>query len=482
MKRRAKIIATLGPASTEPGIVARLLAAGVDIVRLNLSHGDHAQHQLRIERVRAAAAERGVHVPILLDLMGPRYRLGTIADGPRPLKRGAQVVLGEEAAGVDVPLDNPELLAHFQTGERVLIDNGLIELEITGRRGRTVGARVITGGAISTRKGINLPDTELPFTVSAKDADDIAFAVAAGVDYLAASYVAGAADLEGIRAVVRRHGGAIPLVAKLERKAAIHHLHEIIDAADAVMVARGDLGVEVPLDKVPVLQKRIVVAGRATATPVIVATQMLESMMERPRPTRAEATDIANAVLEGADAVMLSGETAAGRYPVEAVRTMAKIIEEAERYRREHPEAVQVPKRSLAKASQASQPDLRYQIADVVCSGAARAADQLGASFIVAFSQGGFTARSLARYRPAAPIRVFTTTPEVARRLQLVWGVRPLVLDDPLSSLDQVVEVVERKLKSERLAKAGDTLILVMGDPIRERPLTNLMRIHRISA
>jgi pyruvate kinase len=481
VERRAKIVATLGPASNEPATVARLLEAGVDVVRLNLSHGDHQSHRRLIHTVRREAAEQSRHVPVLLDLMGPRYRLGEIADGPRRLKRGEEVVLGAEGTGADLPLGEAELLSCLVPGERVLIDNGLVELVIEQQRGEQLAARVVTGGSVSTRKGINLPDSELPFSISEKDRDDIAFAVAEGVDYLAASYVGQADDLVAIKRLVSEAGGALPLVAKLERSRAIDHLEEIVAEADAVMVARGDLGVEVPLDQVPVLQKRIVAAGRRSGVPVIVATQMLESMMERPRPTRAEATDVANAVLDGADALMLSGETAAGRYPVEAVETMAQIIGRAEAYQREGTGEGGRRGADHRLVLAGARPDPRHEVADVVCAAAVYAADQLGGGPIVAFSQGGFTARSIARYRPQVPIRVFTTDDGVARQIQLLWGVRPMILDGEVEEVDEVVETVDRQLRREQLARPGEAIVLVMGDPIPEKPLTNLMRVHRFA-
>ena len=328
-------MATLGPVSRDETVLRGLVRAGVDLFRLNLSHGTQEQHRETLRRVRRVAAEEGCHLPVVLDLMGPRYRLGTIPDEPRLLKVHQEVVLGPEAHDdVDLPVD-PEIIEHLKPDERVLIDGGLIELRILSKHGDRVRAKVINGGPVKTRKGINLPDSDLPFEVSEKDRADIVFAVAEGADYLAASYVGEAAHVEAVRAVVSAAGGRIPIIAKIERKTAIEKLDEITDAADGMMVARGDLGVEVPLYTVPVLQKRIVAAGRLSGKPVIVATQMLESMVEQPRPTRAEATDVANAVFDGADALMLSGETAAGKYPVLVVETMARIIQEAEDYARE---------------------------------------------------------------------------------------------------------------------------------------------------
>lgn len=491
MDRRAKIVATLGPASESPETLRQLLAAGVDVVRLNLSHGTPDKHRENLRRVREAATEADRHIPVLADLMGPRYRLGTVDDAPRELAAGETVSLGEDAGRVDLPLDSPELLTHLRPGERVLIDNGLVELAVEEVGEARVVTRVVTGGPVSTRKGINLPDTDVPFTISEKDRADIRLAVEEGADYLAASYVGHGSDLDALRDVLESLDAAIPLVAKLERGSALAHLDGIVAAADGLMVARGDLGVEVPLHRVPVMQKQIVEAGRRAGKPVIVATQMLESMVERPRPTRAEASDVANAVFDGADALMLSGESAVGRHPVAAVRTMAEIIIEAERHSRATLTERRLP--SLLDALELPhtlrpgrgedlnvERDTHFDIPDVVAAAAVFVARELGVRQIVAFSQGGFTARSIARYRPPAPIVVFTNDEVVARRIQLLWGVRPLTIDSLIEHHDEVVRVVDRELLAHDLAEADEPIIILMGDPIRDRPLTNLMRVHRV--
>ncbi|HSL84943.1 MAG TPA: pyruvate kinase [Thermoanaerobaculia bacterium] len=481
MERRAKIVATLGPASSSGQVIERLLDAGLDVVRLNLSHGSHDDHRAMIREVRERARERERFIPIVLDLMGPRYRLGEIPGGERRLVEGETVRLGAEgAAGEGLPVGNPDLLRHLKPGERVLLDNGLLELEVESCEEGAVAARVVQGGRVGSRKGINLPDTELPFDISAKDRADIAFAVAEDVDYLAASYVHRAADLDALQEVVAAAGGQLPLIAKLERQGSIDRLEELVEGADAVMVARGDLGVEVPLHRVPVLQKEIIAAGRRRGKPVIVATEMLESMMEQPRPTRAEASDVANAVFDGADALMLSGETAAGRHPVAAVEVMDRIILEAEAYDRRQAEAGRRRDGFPAGQAEAAGEADALAIAEVVSAAAVYAAERLGVRRIVAFSQGGFTARMISRSRPAAPILVFTTDPAVARRIQLVWGVRPLLMDTEADHHDEVVQVVERQLLATGLAQPGESIVILMGDPIRERPLTNLLRVHRL--
>ncbi len=491
MTRRAKIVATLGPASADERVVGRLIKGGVDVARLNLSHGDHDEHLETLARVRRVAQELGRHIPVIMDLMGPRHRLGRIEEGPRVLKRGERVSIGDPSQGADLPVDDPELVGHLRRGERVLIDNGLIELKIESKKGLRATARVVVGGPVSTRKGINIPDSSPPFTISEKDRADVGLAVEAGVDYLAASYVGRGDDVEALRALVAGLGGNLPVIAKLERGRAVNHIDEIVAAADAVMVARGDLGVEVPLHRVPVLQKRIVEAGRRLGKPVIVATQMLESMVQHPRPTRAESSDVANAVFDGADALMLSGETAAGRYPVEAVRTMARIIREAESYQRKgrmsgvrrgprpRPAAL-LPLTPGDAEIDAATSDSSFEIADAVAAAAVFTAQSLDVRRIVAFSQGGFTARMIARYRPVADILAFTTDQRIARRVQLLWGVRPLMIREEIQHHDEVVELVDRRLTSEKLVKPGEAIVVLMGDPIRERPLTNLMRVHRV--
>ena len=487
MERRAKIVATLGPASSDEVLLARLLRAGADVFRLNLSHGDHAAHRRTIAAVRRVASAQAKHVPVLLDLMGPRFRLGAL-DEPRQLRRGERVTLGADPSEVDLPVDDPEFLRHLRRGERVLIADGLVALQVLAKSSRRVTARVVDGGLVSTRKGINLPDSRIPFAISPKDRADLAFAVAERADFVAGSYIGRARDVEALRAAVAELGDEIPLVAKLERAAAVRNIDEIVAAADAVMVARGDLGVEVPLHQVPVLQKRIIAAGRRAGKPVIVATQMLESMVVQPRPTRAESSDVANAVFDGADALMLSGETAAGRFPVEAVRTMARIVVEAESYR---PRAAAEGAPLLAAVERAPVPAPRepdaqkpagaIEIADVVAAAAVHAASKLSGSRIVAFSQGGFTARRLSRYRPVVPTLVFTTDERVARRIQLLWGTRPIRLEREVQHRDDLLAVVERELLVRRMIRPGECIVLLMGYPIRSKALTNLLHIHRVA-
>ncbi|MCP4202898.1 MAG: pyruvate kinase [bacterium] len=484
MDPHAKIVVTVGPATAGARVLKRVLRAGADVIRVNLSHGSTQEHRATFERVRAVSAEIGSHVPVILDLMGPRYRLGRM-EAPRSLRRGQTVVIGPTGGEVDLPIDDPKLLGHLKSGDRFLIGDGLVELGVNSESGGAFTAEVVNGGTVSSRKGINLPDSDLPFTISTKDRQDLELAVELGADYVAASYVGTAEDLEALRRIIRLAGGDIPLIAKLESARAIKHLHGIVSSADAVMVARGDLGVEVPLHRVPVLQKQIIESCRIHGKPVIVATQMLESMVKRPRPTRAESSDVANAVFDGADALMLSGETAAGRYPVEAVKTMAKIMHEAEAHRLFSRREREV--RPLAHAGDPGSSsegrgkrDEAFVLADVVAAAAVFSTKNLKVRQIVAFSQGGFTARTIARYRPDTPICMLTTDARVARSVQLVWGVRPLLVDKSVEHHDQVVELVDRELLEADLARPGEVIVILMGVPIHDRPLTNLMRLHHV--
>lgn len=475
MTRRAKIIATLGPASSEESALGRLFDAGVDVVRLNLSHGDSQEHRQNIARIRKVAGDKGLHVPVLLDLMGPRYRLGEVPNGPRWLNKGETVTLAAEASDVAIPLSDSDLLRHLRPEQRLLIDGGLVELRVAEALESRAEAVVVIGGPISTRKGINLPDTDLPFEISDKDRSDITLAVEEKADYLAASYVGQAADLTRIRGLVREAGGELPIMAKLERARGVANLQEIVEAADAVMVARGDLGVEVPLHRVPVLQKKIIDSCLRAGKPVIVATQMLESMMEHHRPTRAESSDVANAVLDGADGMLLSGETAVGQFPAETVETMARIICESEAYAHQRdpggPEA----------AAGSGRPFEGSEIADAIARAAVFTAANLGVRQIVTFTQSGFTARLLSRYRPRAPILAFTPSNEVARKVQILWGTRPFVVRDRVKSHGEIVELVERQLLASGKVAPGDKLILLMKDLQGDEPGTNLMRLHEVA-
>jgi pyruvate kinase len=410
----------------------------------------------------------------MLDLMGPRYRLGTLPVEGHILRARQRVILSDDPDKADVPIGGPELLRYLRPGERVLIGDGLVELKVLQTSPDQVEARVVTGGPIATRKGINLPDTDLPFQISPKDRDDIRLAVEEGADYLAASYVGAAADVRALRRQVEKAGGELPILAKLERARAVEHIDEIVDAADAVMVARGDLGVEVPLHRVPTLQKEIIESGRHYGKPVVVATQMLDSMIKHPRPTRAEASDVANTVFDGTDALLLTGETAAGAYPIRAVRTMAKIIAEAETYARNR--SSNWRHQLLIEADSGGFPE----VADTVARAGVFTAQSLGVQKIVAFSRSGFTARLISRYRPSVPVLVFTPDEGVARQMQLLWGVHPLPVSERPDTDEEIIVAVEGQLRSANLAQPGERLVILMGSRVGDRRPTNMMRVHQI--
>ena len=481
-RRRAKIVATVGPASSSREVLGQLVEAGVDVVRLNQSHGKRKDHEQLIALVREVAIATDRFVGVLVDLMGPRFRLGVI-DGVRELSRGDELTIGDDG-GEDIPLDDADVVQYLRRDERVLIDNGLIEAAVVWKRGRRARLRILSGGSVSTRKGINLPDSDIPFSISRKDRLDARMAVECGADFVAASYVGSADDVRSVRKMLKRLGGEdMPIIAKLERARAVDRLDEIIEESDAVMVARGDLGVEMEPHQVPVLQKRIIDGGWRLGKPVIVATQMLESMMEHPRPTRAESSDVANAVFDRADAMMLSGETAAGRYPVQAVQMMDRIIREAE----EHLESGYSRSTAHTGTSRERAFDVEPprrpgnpEIAETIALAAVVSALRRQAKCIVVLTQGGFTARMLSSRRPSTPVIALTQSARSARRLQIVWSVQPVMMKGEVEHHDEVVGLVDRHLLEQRLVDVGDEIAILMGDPIRERPPTNLLRLHRV--
>ena len=482
MERRAKIVATIGPASSNPKTLERLIRAGVNVVRLNQSHGTREEHRRLVRRVRRVGAAVGRSVGVMVDLMGPRHRLGHF-EGARVLKRGDVVSLGTDA-GADLALHR-DMVRHVQPGEQILIDDGRVHLEVRSKDEETIEAEVIVGGAVSSRKGVNLPDSRLPFRISNKDLADIRMAVEEDADFLAASYIGSSTDVVRVRESAVEAGRALPVIAKLERRRALENLDEIVLESDGVMVARGDLGVEIPLHRVPVEQKRIIETGWRLARPVIVATQMLESMIDYLRPTRAESSDVANAVFDGADAMMLSGESAAGRYPLEAVQTMHRIIAESERYQLSKHSSQPVGFHTMEVGPYDIEPPNRpgtLEIPETISAAAILSARHLGAKWIVVLSQGGFTARQAACRRPSTPVMAFTREPRTMRELQLVWGVHSVRMDQEVYHHDEVVAMVDRQLLAGRLASPGDTIVLLMGDPIQDRPPTNLVRIHRVRA
>jgi pyruvate kinase len=468
-ERLTKIVCTIGPSSIAEGIIEQMARAGMDVARLNFSHGTHAEHGLAIERVRSVEARIGKPIGILQDLQGPKIRLGTFEGGRATLRRGGAFVLTTVACqgSADRACITYEGFARdVKAGDRVLIDDGRIALEVQEVDGGEVLCRVETGGVVQDHKGVNLPRTTVRMGVlTEKDRDDLAFGLRHGVDYVGVSFVRSAADLLEVREFVNEHRSDAQVVAKLERPEALGRLDEILAATGGVMVARGDLGVELPLEDVPIAQKEIIRKARLSRTPVITATQMLESMIGSLRPTRAEVSDVANAILDGTDAVMLSAESATGAYPVEAVRVLDRIIRRTEGAF--PPASMDRPRRGEVSFPQA--------ISDV----AAFAAQELKARAIVAFTQSGSTARLISQDRPPVPIIAFTPSERVRRRLSLDWGVSARLIPK-LTTIDEMVAGIEASLLADRTVRYNDILIVVAGAPLWVRGTVNLLKLHRV--
>ena len=473
--RRTKIIATLGPACASEEMIQRLLTSGVDVFRLNFSHGTAEERVKIVECIRKTATENGKYIPIMGDIQGPKLRIGDV-DGVVHLQNGApflittETVLGNAAR---VSTTFTPLPSEVQIGQRILINDGLVELVITAVDEKQVTTRVLHGGPISSRKGMNFPDTELTIpAVTEKDREDVKFAVERKLDYIAASFIRRRSDIEDLRSLLATLGGGeINVVAKLEKAQAIDALEDILEVSDGVMVARGDLGVELPPEVVPIVQKRILATASRWGKFAITATQMLESMTVSSRPTRAEASDVANAIFDGSDAVMLSAETASGSYPTESVQMMARIIMAAEQNQQVDRTKIREPFR------QSSETD---EFTDALAGAANYAAEQLESKFIVVFTQTGFAARLMSKFRPRQPIIALTPSSWVARRMNMLWGVQPFVLKEVGDYHEQIVERVDDFLLSRDIVSPGDRLVILMGSPIYQRAKTNLLRVHSV--
>jgi pyruvate kinase len=467
--RRAKIVCTLGPATSTPESILALVEAGMDVARLNLSHGDYADHEKVYRLVREASDATGHGVGVLVDLQGPKIRLGRLASGPVDLEQGQEFTITTRDVPGDATIASTTydgLPGDVHTGDRVLIDDGRVALEVVAvEQGTDVRTKVVTAGRISNHKGINLPGVAVSVpAMSEKDKEDLRWALHLTVDMVALSFVRSASDVEDVRAIMDEVGVHLPVIAKIEKPQAIANIDEIVDTFDAVMVARGDLGVECPLEDVPFLQKQVIETARRRARPVIVATQMLESMIAAPRPTRAEASDVANAVLDGADAVMLSGETSVGEYPVETVATMARIIESTEHH-------------GLARMAAIDwQPRTR---GGVIAKAAAEVAERVGARYLVAFTQSGDSARRLTRYRSHIPILAFTPVPLVRSQLALSWGVETFI-GEAVDHTDEMVRQVDEALLQIGRVHEGDLVVIIAGSPPGIPGSTNALRIHRM--
>jgi pyruvate kinase len=467
--RNAKIVATLGPASADRETIEALFHAGADVFRLNFSHGTHEDHKQRLDIIRAIEADTGRPISVLLDLQGPKLRIGTFADGPIQLAAGDRFRLdldaGKTGDRTRAALPHPEIFAALEAGTDLLLDDGRVRLRVERCGPDFAETRVINGGPLSDRKGVNVPGVVLPLSaLTDKDRRDLDYGLTLGVDWIALSFVQRPEDIREIKAIVQ---GRAAICAKLEKPAAIHSLEEIVAETDAVMVARGDLGVEMPAEQVPAIQKRIVRACRKAGKPVIVATQMLDSMVAAPVPTRAEASDVATAIYDGADAVMLSAESASGKYPLEAVAMMSSIIvqTEADPYYREALEASHVPPRA--------------ELADAIGCAMRRVAGLLHVAATVAYTSSGYSALRMARERPEAPIIGMTPRLSTARRLALVWGVHS-VLCHEVESVPEMSELACRTALKEGFGEAGRSIVISAGMPFGAAGTTNLLRIAEL--
>lgn len=474
--RRAKIVCTIGPASSSEERIAALIDAGMDVARLNFSHGEHEEHARVIEAVRRLARDAGRPVAVLQDLQGPKIRLGALRGGQIELSAGALITLTSDPIEGDekrVQVTYDALAADAKPGDEILLSDGLLRFEVVRSDGSEVECRVIDGGTLRQRAGVNLPGVQVSApSMTDKDRRDLRFGIEQGVDWVALSFVRRAADIDELKAILRQADCAAAVVAKIEKPQALDELDAILQATDAVMVARGDLGVELSPERVPFVQKQIIRRAFAFKVPVITATQMLESMIDNPRPTRAEASDVANAVFDGSDAVMLSGETAVGAYPIEAAAMMARIVVEAEKNAGE--EGAQ--RRRATDGGPIPFPDAT---AEAACLMAA----QVGAAAVVAFTQSGFTARLISKHRPAAPLYACTPDGGVFRRLGLYWGVVPLEADpESPADLDGLIEAVGRRLLQAKAVAEGDSLVVLAGSPFGIEGTTNLVRLHRVRA
>ena len=458
----------MGPAVESPEKVKELIAAGMNMARLNLSHGSYEEHQGRLDRVRAAAKEAGKAVAVLVDLQGPKIRLARFENGPHDLARGdIFTITTDEVSGTKerVGTTYKGLPGDCKAGDRILIDDGKVTVEVIEVKGNDVITKCIEPGAVSNNKGINLPGVAVSVpAMSEKDADDLRWGLRAGADFIALSFVRNAADIKDVHAIMDEVGIRIPVIAKIEKPQAVENLVEIVEAFDGIMVARGDLGVELPIEDVPMVQKRCVELARDAAKPVIVATQMLDSMITNSRPTRAEATDCANAVLDGADALMLSGETSVGEFAIEAVQTMARIIVKTEQDGLDRIRPLTHAPRTKGGA---------------VTKAAAEVGGIVGAKFLVTFTQSGDSARRISRLRSAIPILAITPEEGTYNRLALSWGVEPLVTP-MVKHTDEMVLQADKMLIDGKRAAIGEPVIIVAGSPPGIPGSTNAMRVHTV--
>ncbi|MCC6483513.1 MAG: pyruvate kinase [Armatimonadetes bacterium] len=472
MARRTKIVCTLGPASSGQEAIEALTDAGMNVARLNFSHGTHAFHRANIEAVRAVAEERGIAVGVLQDLPGPKIRIGALKGGSATLETGRRVRFEADVALGDaqrIGLPHPEILVGMSSGTHFYLADGMLDLRVLAKDSDGVTAEVVVGGVLRSHKGVNVPDSQVALPpATTVDLEHLRFGMEAGVDWVAVSFVASPQDVIPFREAARSVGSRVRFLAKIERKQALDHLDEIIAAFDGVMVARGDLGIEIPIQQVPLIQKEIIKKCRAAGKPVIVATQMLMSMVDSPRPTRAEAADIANAILDGTDAVMLSEETAIGRYPVECVQTMAQVAEQAEEY-------------LLGDSSQRGRTRSRSGISstDAIAMAAATMAEELDVKAIISCTATGATARAVSKQRPSVPVLASVSAEFVRGQLALSWGVRPYRTEGQ-ASMDDMISTAVKGAIDTGVVNLHDWVIIIAGVRAGVPGNTSLIKYHRV--
>jgi pyruvate kinase len=471
LRQKTKIVCTIGPATGSSSIIEELIKAGMNVARLNFSHGTLEEHAGYIRNIRKAASKLNIPVAILQDLAGPKIRTGKLKKKEVQLKEGTDFTLTTAKVPGDehsVSVNLPELTENVNRGDVIFLDDGDIKLEVVHTSPEAVRCRVIMGGTLGWEKGVNVPGVNLRIpSCTEKDFNDLLFGIEHAVDFVALSFVREAKDILRVRKFLKKRGADIPLIAKIEKWEAWENLNKILAASDGLMVARGDLGVEIPLERVPLAQKEIIRRCNHAGKPVITATQMLESMMNSPHPTRAEVTDIANSIFDGTDAIMLSGETAIGRYPVEAVQVMMKIALNTEA-------ALPYSKMLLDKGA-----DLEPQTDDAISYAACHTAHQLGAAAIVAFTSSGSTARRVSKYRPGIPILAATPSPKQRRRLLLSWGVYPYEIAEPSDIADLLAQGARLSLETG-VARKGDLIVITAGIPIGMAGTTNLLKVERV--
>ncbi len=487
LKRRVKIICTIGPASNSKKTIHQMVKSGMDIARFNFSHGTHKEHGRSVQYVQEAALKYNAPVALLQDLKGLKIRVGALKDGVVILKKNSTVTLTTKKIRGDnrqIPVSYPYLIRDTAVGDTILMDDGLLRLKVTGREKGKLITKVIEGGILREKKGVNLPGTTLSGSVfTKKDRKDLEFGVKLGIDYVAISFVSSKKDILKVKNWLKKRKADIPVIAKIERPQALEEIDKIIAVSDGLMIARGDLGVEVPPEKVPLIQKSLIEKCNREMKPVITATQMLESMTVHMSPTRAEAADVANAVLDGTDALMLSAETSIGSYPVKALKMMDRIISFTETGKIQvlsHHDYIPQPLASASRLGrQADSPEAKKTFAQAIAEAACMSAMDIKAKAIVCFSRTGFTALLVSKFRPGVPIIGFTVKEDIRRKMNLYWGIFPEIMNFP-STTDEMISETEKALLKKRLVKKGDSIVIIAASPFASGGKTNILKLHKV--